>query len=60
MNLIKRKFNNLLIDFKTMIEYYTKKEFTDMQKQLTRQLKVANAKITKLEEKIKKLTRSEV
>lgn len=60
MNLIKRKFNNLLIDFKTMTEYYTKKEFTDMQKQLTRQLKVANAKITKLEEKIKKLTRSEV
>lgn len=60
MNLIKRKFNNLLIDFKTMIEYYTKKEFTDMQKQLTRQLKVANTKITKLEEKIKKLTRSEV
>lgn len=43
-----------------MTEYYTKKEFSDMQKQLTRQLKVANAKIIKLEEKIKKLTRSEV
>lgn len=43
-----------------MTEYYTKKEFTDMQKRLTRQLKVANAKIIKLEEKIKKLTRSEV
>ena len=43
-----------------MTEYYTKKEFADMQKQLTRQLKVANAKIIKLEEKIKKLTRSEV
>ena len=35
--------------------YYTKKEYNDMKNRLTKQLKTANAKIAKLEEKVKVL-----
>jgi archaellum component FlaC len=35
--------------------YYTKKEFNDMKNRLTKQLNSANAKIAKLEEKVKEL-----
>ena len=35
--------------------YYTKKEYNDMKNRLTKQLKAANAKIEKLEEKVKVL-----
>lgn len=34
--------------------YYTKKEYNDMKNRLTKQLKVANEKIAKLEAKLKK------
>lgn len=35
--------------------YYTKKEFNEMKNRLTKQLKTANAKIEKLEAKVKEL-----
>lgn len=35
--------------------YYTKKEFNEMKNRLTKQLNTANAKIAKLEEKVKEL-----
>lgn len=34
--------------------YYSKKEYNDMKNRLTKQLKVANEKIAKLEAKLKK------
>ena len=38
-----------------MNEYYTKKEYKDMENRLKKQLKTAEAKIERLEAKIKKL-----
>lgn len=55
MNHIRKKYNNLLIDFKTMEIYYTKQEYNAMEKRLSKQLKMANDKIKKLEAKIKEL-----
>lgn len=51
----RKKYNNLLIDFKTMEIYYTKQEYNAMEKRLSKQLKMANDKIKKLEAKIKEL-----
>lgn len=55
MNPIRKKYNNLLIDFKTMEIYYTKQEYNAMEKRLSKQLKMANDKIKKLEARIKEL-----
>lgn len=55
MNHTRKKYNNLLIDFKTMEIYYTKQEYNAMEKRLSKQLKMANDKIKKLEAKIKEL-----
>lgn len=55
MNHTRKKHNNLLIDFKTMEIYYTKQEYNAMEKRLSKQLKMANDKIKKLEAKIKEL-----
>lgn len=55
MNHTRKKYNNLLIDFKTMEVYYTKQEYNAMEKRLSKQLKMANDKIKKLEAKIKEL-----
>ena len=38
-----------------MNEYYTKKEYKDMENRLKKQLKTAEAKIERLEAKLKKL-----
>ena len=38
-----------------MNEYYTKKEYKDMENRLKKQLKTAEAKIERLEVKVKKL-----
>lgn len=35
--------------------YYTKKEYNEMKNRLTKQLKIANAKVEKLEAKVKEL-----
>ena len=55
MNHTRKKYNNLLIDFKAMEIYYTKQEYNAMEKRLSKQLKMANDKIKKLEAKIKEL-----
>lgn len=55
MNHTRKKYNNLLTDFKTMEIYYTKQEYNAMEKRLGKQLKMANDKIKKLEAKIKEL-----
>ena len=55
MNHTRKKYNNLLIDFKTMEIYYTKQEYNAMEKRLSKQLKMSNDKINKLEAKIKEL-----
>lgn len=55
MNHTRKKYNNLLIDFKIMEIYYTKQEYNAMEKRLNKQLKMANDKIKKLEAKIKEL-----
>lgn len=55
MNHTRKKYNNLLIDFKTMEIYYTKQEYNAMEKRLSKQLKMANDKIKKLEARIKEL-----
>lgn len=55
MNHTRKKYNNLLIDFKIMEIYYTKQEYNAMEKRLSKQLKMANDKIKKLEAKIKEL-----
>lgn len=38
-----------------MTEYYTKKEYNEMKNRLTKQLKAKDAKIERLEAKVKKL-----
>lgn len=43
------------LSFLIMEIYYTKKEFNEMKNRLTKQLNTANAKIAKLEEKVKEL-----
>lgn len=54
MNLIKRNYKILLIVF-NMEVYYTKKEYNEMKNRLTKQLKARDAKIERLEAKLKKL-----
>lgn len=43
------------LSFLIMEIYYTKKEYNEMKNRLTKQLNTANAKIAKLEEKVKEL-----
>ena len=38
-----------------MEDYYTKKEYNEMKNRLSKELKTANAKIAKLENKVKEL-----
>ncbi len=58
MNHTRKKYNNLLTDFKIMEIYYTKQEYNAMEKRLSKQFKMANDKIKKLEAKIKELKAS--
>ena len=57
MSLIKRNYKILPIGFKLFImeTYYTKKEYKEMENRLKKQLKVRDAKIERLEAKVKKL-----
>lgn len=54
MNLTRKNYKTLLIVF-NMEVYYTKKEYNEMKNRLTKQLKIKDAKIERLEAKVKKL-----
>ena len=54
MNLTRKNYKILHIVF-NMEVYYTKKEYNEMKNRLTKQLKTAEAKIERLEAKVKKL-----
>ena len=57
MNLTRKNYKILLIGFKLFImeTYYTKKEYKEMENRLKKQLKIKDAKIERLEAKVKKL-----
>ena len=54
MNLTRKNYKILHIVF-NMEVYYTKKEYNEMKNRLTKQLKIKDAKIERLEAKVKKL-----
>lgn len=54
MNLTRKNYKILHIVF-NMEVYYTKKEYNEMKNRLTKQLKARDAKIERLEAKLKKL-----
>ena len=54
MNLTRKNYKILHIVF-NMEVYYTKKEYNEMKNRLTKQLKIKDAKIERLEAKFKKL-----
>lgn len=55
MATLPEKVTKFYLSFLIMEIYYTKKEYNEMKNRLTKQLNTANAKIAKLEEKVKEL-----
>ena len=55
MATLSKETTKFYLSFLIMEIYYNKKEFNEMKNRLTKQLNAANAKIAKLEEKVKVL-----
>lgn len=55
MATLPEEITKFYLSFLIMEIYYTKKEYNEMKNRLTKQLNTANAKIAKLEEKVKEL-----